>query len=475
MIKNERQYRISKAAARKFQQALSKPVPAPEQGIDPMIANATHRAMSAQLSDLETSLRDYEVLKSGNVHIVEVAALEELPMTLIRGRIAMGMTQKDLADRMGLQAQQIQRYEESDYQSASFARLLEVANAMNLNVRHEALVGATDETAREVLTTLANLGLPNEFVTRRLADSGSGGSSSTSFWLGSMLDQVQRIFGWAPNDLLDGNAKLNVDMQPAFAARFKIAKGRNEQRLSAYTVYAHYLAMLLIERLPEVEPAMLPGTAEEFYDAVAVKYEKLTLETALRYIWSLGIGVIPLRDEGTFDGAYWRVANRHVIALKPNTDASARWLFDLLHDFCHATQRPEDSDNAVIELPPNDPARLEDPDEMAANEFASDVTVAGQGDLLWDAAAEATEGKLPKLKAVLPKIARKVGVELGVAAYYMAHRLTTYGENWWGAASNLQPEDEQPWLVARDLLLENVDMQSMAPTDCKLIQAALRE
>lgn len=475
MIKNERQYRISKAAARKFQHALSVPAPVPEPGIDPMIAEATQRAMTAQLTDLESSLRDYEALKSGTIRIVGVDSLDELPTMLIRGRIAMGMTQKDLAERMGLSAQQIQRYEESDYQSASFSRLLEVAKAINLNIRHEALVGATDETADEVLTTLSNLGLPNEFVTRRLSTTGTGGASSTGIWLGSLLDQVQRVFGWEPNDVLEGGAKLGLDMQPAFAARFKVAKGRNEQRLSAYTVYAHYLAMLLIERLPAVDSAKLPNTAEAFYDAVAVKYEKLNLETALRYIWSLGIAVIPLRDEGTFDGAYWRVADRHVIALKPNIGASARWLFDLLHDFFHATQHPGDSDNAIIELLPNDLERLEDPDEIEASEFASDVSVAGQGDLLWDTAAESTDGNLRKLKAVLPKITHQLGVELGAAAYYMAYRLMTYGENWWGAAANLQPKDEQPWLIARDMLLENVDLQSMAPTDRKLLQAALRE
>lgn len=171
MIKNERQYRISKAAARKFQRALSTPTETASD-IDPVIADATVRAIASQLSDLEASLREYEALRSGDVRIVDVDTLDELPTMLIRARIAAGLTQKDLAERMELSAQQIQRYEETDYQAASFARLLEVAKAIGLSVRHEALIGANEQTAKDVLSTLSELGLPKEFVTRRLTKPG---------------------------------------------------------------------------------------------------------------------------------------------------------------------------------------------------------------------------------------------------------------------------------------------------------------
>ena len=53
-------------------------------------------------------------------------------------RIAAGLTQEDLAGRLGVKPQQIQRYEASDYQTASFARLLEIARVLNLRVRDAA-------------------------------------------------------------------------------------------------------------------------------------------------------------------------------------------------------------------------------------------------------------------------------------------------------------------------------------------------
>ena len=54
---------------------------------------------------------------------------------LIQARIAAGLTQEDLAARLGVKPQQIQRYEASDYQTASFARLREIARLLGVDVR----------------------------------------------------------------------------------------------------------------------------------------------------------------------------------------------------------------------------------------------------------------------------------------------------------------------------------------------------
>ncbi len=52
---------------------------------------------------------------------LKLDSLDALPKVLIQGRIAAGLTQEDLAARLGLKPQQIQRYEASDYHIASFA------------------------------------------------------------------------------------------------------------------------------------------------------------------------------------------------------------------------------------------------------------------------------------------------------------------------------------------------------------------
>ena len=60
----------------------------------------------------------------------ELSVVAELPSVLIKARIAQGLSQKDLAERLGLQEQQIQRYEATDYASASLTRIKEVVSAL---------------------------------------------------------------------------------------------------------------------------------------------------------------------------------------------------------------------------------------------------------------------------------------------------------------------------------------------------------
>jgi len=67
----------------------------------------------------------------------------EFPTALIRARIARGLTQRELAERVGLAEQAIQRYEASDYAGVSFARLVEIAEALNLTVHDDVRLAST--------------------------------------------------------------------------------------------------------------------------------------------------------------------------------------------------------------------------------------------------------------------------------------------------------------------------------------------
>jgi ribosome-binding protein aMBF1 (putative translation factor) len=91
--------------------------------------------LGSQLQDLEAELQEYEALKTGGPKVLELDSLDGLPKVLIQARIAAGWTQEDLAARLGVKPQQIQRYEASDYQTASFARLREIARLLGLDVR----------------------------------------------------------------------------------------------------------------------------------------------------------------------------------------------------------------------------------------------------------------------------------------------------------------------------------------------------
>ena len=138
MIKNQRQHRITKAQAARFSNALDKLRQQPNTELPPVIAKAQEDALKSQLADLENELREYESLKSGEFSMESLNAVAEVPLVLIKARIATGLSQRDLAERVGLKEQQIQRYEATDYATANLARIMEVVSALGTAVERPA-------------------------------------------------------------------------------------------------------------------------------------------------------------------------------------------------------------------------------------------------------------------------------------------------------------------------------------------------
>ena len=139
MIKNEKQYRITKAQARRFEDALAELArqerPA---NIALRLWQAQREAAESQLRDLREQIEAYERLHVGKAKELVLEAVEDLPKTLIRARIASGMTQEGLAHRLGVKTQQVQRYEATEYESASFARIRKVVQALGLTMHKPA-------------------------------------------------------------------------------------------------------------------------------------------------------------------------------------------------------------------------------------------------------------------------------------------------------------------------------------------------
>jgi HTH-type transcriptional regulator / antitoxin HipB len=52
--------------------------------------------------------------------------IEDLPKVLSQKRISLGMTQKELAEKLGIKEQMVQRYESNGYESISYHRLTKV-------------------------------------------------------------------------------------------------------------------------------------------------------------------------------------------------------------------------------------------------------------------------------------------------------------------------------------------------------------
>ncbi len=138
MITNERQYKITKNQLQSFEQAHAAALatdPAP--GVQPRIQQAMQEGLASQIEDLREQVRRFEALRAGEVAGIVVTSLLGLLPALIEARIAAGLTQQALAERLGIAEQQVQRYEATMYAGVSIERIQAVADAVGLRIHEE--------------------------------------------------------------------------------------------------------------------------------------------------------------------------------------------------------------------------------------------------------------------------------------------------------------------------------------------------
>ncbi|QDC40262.1 helix-turn-helix domain-containing protein [Sphingobium fuliginis] len=131
MIKNQQQYRIARRELAALHHEIAS---ASEQGRQKEKKASQNAETISRISLLETKIQIYERLQARNTHLLPMESLQDLPELLIAARIARGMTQKDLAEFMGMRQQQIQMYEGERYQSATLGRLSRFADALGVSV-----------------------------------------------------------------------------------------------------------------------------------------------------------------------------------------------------------------------------------------------------------------------------------------------------------------------------------------------------
>jgi ribosome-binding protein aMBF1 (putative translation factor) len=147
VITNERQYRITKSWLDRFERAREG-VEQEGAELQPRARQALRDQYESQIEELREQLAEYEALRHGQIAVLELHSLRELPDALIRARTVAGLTQKALAARLGLKEQQIQRYEATRYVGASLDRLQAVADALGV-VIHEQVVLPTSPEPRK--------------------------------------------------------------------------------------------------------------------------------------------------------------------------------------------------------------------------------------------------------------------------------------------------------------------------------------
>jgi DNA-binding XRE family transcriptional regulator len=136
VITNQREYRITKSWIARFEKELianDKRELGPDE--HPDMRQVVHNAIASEIETLRRQIDHYEQLRDGHITSREITSLRELPTALIEARIAARLTQRQLAERIGVAEQQIQRWEANDYSGVNLGRLQSIADALGVQIR----------------------------------------------------------------------------------------------------------------------------------------------------------------------------------------------------------------------------------------------------------------------------------------------------------------------------------------------------
>lgn len=139
MIKNEHQYRVSQDWADKFERSLASLRQNEEKkNNDPDGWQLLQDSYQTQLNTIKQEIAEYEtIINHDPKELVNltIAYIDELSDILIKARIALKISQKELADLSGITESEIKSYEENDYQNARFIDAIAVSNALGIRIK----------------------------------------------------------------------------------------------------------------------------------------------------------------------------------------------------------------------------------------------------------------------------------------------------------------------------------------------------
>jgi len=84
------------------------------------------------IKQFETEIADFDALATAET--IAIDSIADIGLALIRARVASGLTQAQLAERVGLHTAAINRYETNNYRTANLTRLNEIADSLDFDL-----------------------------------------------------------------------------------------------------------------------------------------------------------------------------------------------------------------------------------------------------------------------------------------------------------------------------------------------------
>lgn len=389
VILNEREAHEARATAAEIQRVLSteRCFDAIIAGLPPEVVNGYRRAIATEQAELMSVLRAYEAAKAGDYSELKRRAGNDPGLALIVARIARGLTQKELARRLGLKEQQIQRYEADRYRSISLLNYRRIASVLGVlwEMKFSDWIGSGWNIAPHISTDnirkVVKHGKEHGWFERD-ADRDAIVDCETYLW----KYVVDNIINYGSPALL--RTGLNIEDQPddllLLAWKSRITKRAESIIEKSIGIYKRHDISWLVElvRLSTAEDA--PALAQKFLEEIGIV---LIAEPQIPGL--------------KLDGAAFLVAGIPVIGLTVRRDTLDNFWFTLLHEIAHVILHFRTGLQAGF-FDDTDITTLEDV-EQEANVFASNVLIP---DEIW----EHSPARIAKSPHVIEKFARQIKI-----------------------------------------------------------------
>ncbi|GMV95688.1 MAG: hypothetical protein AMXMBFR83_00590 [Phycisphaerae bacterium] len=134
MIRNEKEYREAAERIRQEKERLARQeAELKAMGLGPAEVKRALDPMRSFHQQLEEEVAGYERLKRGEFD--EIENLRGLGQLLVSLRIARGLTQRQLAQRLGVHETQVSRDERNEYHGITLERAAKILEALGVEVR----------------------------------------------------------------------------------------------------------------------------------------------------------------------------------------------------------------------------------------------------------------------------------------------------------------------------------------------------
>ncbi|MFH6780891.1 MULTISPECIES: ImmA/IrrE family metallo-endopeptidase [Methylobacterium] len=456
MIATQLQYQVTQDRIKQFYNSLS----ALQGSASSWLRDLQVRDIRDKIAELESALEQYDSLTTGDIKYIVVERLADLPNALIKARLLAGLSQRELARQTRQSLLKIQQWERDGYSRVSVDVIRSIAATLPIELRGWARTDVDPPSRPALKTLLARAGLPKEVYDDVIVPAGFEGIARDD----EIDRRLERLFGLGVAQFANG---AGFDAVPL---RFKLPANAEQSRTRAYASYVEGVCSIIATTQPSVTGELPKHWSEMrrllFPDGV------ISLATAVRQCWSVGIGVIGLRDKVAFHGACRRVDGRATIILKPSSRHSSRWLFSLIHEIFHIIS--EDGDFTLIEGDETSRDRREAPNERRANRFAAMVLTNGALADAFTMVSRRSGGRVTNLTAAVRAAADFYRIPVGILANLVAEDVQSSGRaNWWGSAEKLQPIEENSWKIVRDVFIESFDRRFLNSTEAAVLYQLL--